>query len=91
MPLRSQKLDATGIEMTASNGKTFTMTAAQVRARFLIETGTVAQRGVKTITWLKQEIVNALGADQIDLAGLDFDFDRATGRPLKLTHRLVDL
>lgn len=76
--------DDVGIYIQASNGQTVTVTKRQMLARYAIETGSRAQRRTKTMNWLRQQIVDALGAAQISLASLITDFDENDGTPTSL-------
>ena len=79
--IRSQALTANGLTIVASNGRSITVTKEDIRARFLIETGTNAQRQTKTITWFKSQIETALGAEQVPTAAITADVNTATGSP----------
>lgn len=78
--IRSQRVDDNGLEIVASDGRVFSVTKSQVRAFYLSTSGNAASRRNQTITWLKNGIVAALGADQVDILGLDYDFSTADGR-----------
>jgi hypothetical protein len=81
--VRSQRVynDGSGmaLEIVASDGRTFTLTKAEVQTFWQSTTGNAASRRSQVITWLKNEIVTALGAEQIDILDLDYDFDTADG------------
>jgi len=68
-----------GVHLQASDGRSITLTRADVLANFASQTGTRAARKLKTMQWVKDQIVAALGAEQIDPAGIAHDFDDATG------------
>lgn len=76
--------DQVGIWMQASDGREFVVTKRMIRQQFLAETGTALQRKAKVRLWLRGEIAAALGAEQIDPAGIDGDFDEADGTPTGL-------
>lgn len=82
--IRSQRIDANGIEIVASDGRTFSVTRAQIRNFFQAQTGTRAEKRAATIDRLKDEIRDALGANQINRASLSLDFDDADGTPTAL-------
>ena len=83
--LRSQAITSTGITLVASDGRSVSISFAQVRARFLVETGTLAQRRTKTRTWIATEIQNALGAEQVSLGKVTTAFRDADGGITDLT------
>lgn len=70
-----------GIYVQASDGREFVVTKRMVRERFQIETGTVPARKLKVKLWLRQQLVAALGAEQIDPAGVEHEFDESDGTP----------
>jgi len=82
--IRSQRVDSTGIEIVASDGRVFSITPSQIRANFLSQTGSTASRRTKTLQWLKDQIVAALGAEQIDIATIVADFRSSDGVPTYL-------
>ena len=67
------------LEIVASDGRSFTLTKAAVQAFYRSTSGNAASRRAQVITWCKGGIVAALGAEQISLAELDYDFDLNTG------------
>ena len=81
--IRSQRVYTDGgpqaLEIVASDGRTFTLTKAQVQTFYQGTSGNAASRRAQTITFIKNGIVTALGAEQVSLAELDYDFDIATG------------
>jgi hypothetical protein len=77
--LRSQSIDANGLELVASDGRSFTLTRAEVMVHFQSETGGRAARLSKTIQWVKDSIEAALGAEQVPAFLIDFDFDDIQG------------
>ncbi len=81
--IRSQNTYSSGgpqaLEIIGSNGATFTVTKAEVQTFYQGTSGSAASRRAQVITWLKNNIVTALGAQQIDILDLDYDFDIATG------------
>ena len=77
--LRSQSIDANGLSLVASDGRSFTLTRAEVIAHFQTETGGRAARLAKTIQWAKDSIEAALGPEQVPAFLVDFDFDDVQG------------
>jgi hypothetical protein len=78
--IRSQKIDSTGIQITASNGKTFSVTTAKVLSNFKSQLGTTAQKKALTLSWLKSNIESALGKEEVPVSKiLNIDFDTITG------------
>lgn len=77
--LRSQSIDANGLTLVASDGRSITLTRAQVVAHFQAETGSRAARLAATIAWVKASIETALGPEQVPASSLDFDFDDVAG------------
>lgn len=73
--------DQVGIWMQASNGKTFTLTKKQLLAQVVAAVGSRAVKRATVMAAIKVAIQNALGAEQVDLAGLVLDFDDADGTP----------
>lgn len=67
--------------MQASNGKTFTLTKKQLLAQVVAAVGSRAVKRATVMAAIKVAIQNALGAEQVDLAGLVLDFDDADGTP----------
>lgn len=81
--IRSQRVFNDGgpqaLEIVASDGRVFTATKGQVQAFYQSTSGSAASRRAQVITWFKESIVAALGAEQIDTNDLDYDFDLTTG------------
>lgn len=77
--LRSQSIDANGLELVASDGRSFTLTRAEAIAHFQAETGGRAAKLAKTIQWVKDSIEAALGPEQVPAFLIDFDFDDIRG------------
>ncbi len=74
-----------GLHLTASDGRSVTLTRAQILAHFATETGTRAQKIVATRQWIRTTIRDALGAEQVDVANVTgVDFDDADGTPTQL-------
>ena len=69
----------TSVTLTASDGRTITITKAQVQAWYATTSGNVAARTAATITLAKNAIVAALGAEQIDAALIDLTLTQANG------------
>lgn len=80
--VRSQTVYTDGgpqaLEIVASDGRTFTLTKAQIQAFYQSTSGSAASRRSQVITWIKNGIVTAFGT-QVSLTDLDYDFDLATG------------
>lgn len=72
--IRAQRASKDELYIQGSDGREVTITRAQVVARFQSETGSRAQRRTKTLTWLRDQLVTALG-EQVDPALLTADFD----------------
>lgn len=77
--LRSQSIDASGISLVASDGRSFTLTRAQVLAHFQGLNGSKPSRIAATIQWVKDSIEAALGPEQVPALLVDFDFDDVQG------------
>lgn len=77
--LRSQSIDANGLSLVASDGRSFTLTRAEVIAHFQGLTGSKPSRIAATIQWVKDSIEAALGPEQVPQALIDFDFDDVAG------------
>lgn len=73
-------MDANGIYIKASDGREITLTKGQIRALTLPHLPDKAVARMKVM----QAIENALGAEQVPVGLIEFDFDEADGRPLKL-------
>lgn len=84
--LRSQSLDANGLSLVASDGRSFTLTRAEVIAHFQSETGNRAAKLAATIQWVKDGIEAALGPEQVPAFLVDFDFDDVQGLKLLAVH-----
>ena len=87
--IRSQRVydpsSSLALEIVASDGRTFTLTKAQVQAFYQGTTGNAASRRNQVIAWLKSGIVTALGAEQIDTLDLTYDFSTTTGATTNAT------
>lgn len=77
--IRLQSLDASGLVIVASDGRSVTITRADVIAHFQSETGTKAKRLLATIQWVKATLEAALGPEQVPALLTDFDADDAQG------------
>lgn len=77
--LRSQSIDANGLSMVASDGRSITLTRAQVIANFQTQTGSRAAKIAATIQWVKDSITTALGAEQVPAFLTDFSYDDVQG------------
>ena len=77
--LRSQRIDDTGLELVASDGRSITLTRAEVLAHFAAETGNANARRAATIQWVKDTIAAALGPEQVPQAMMDFTWQDVKG------------
>mgnify|MGYP001573659687 FL=1 len=78
--IRSQRLDSTGIEIVASDGRTFSATMLAIRTFFMAQTGTPPTKALKTLNWLGANIQNALGAEQVPASSLIVVVESLDGR-----------
>lgn len=83
----SQAVNSTGLTVEASNHNVWTVTTAAILARFILEIGTIVQRRLKTRAFFKQQCVDTLGPELIELELMDMDFIEATGVPTTLEFR----
>lgn len=77
--IRSQSLTSDGLTIVASDGRSITLTRADVIAHFQAEAGNKATRIEATIDWMKAQIEAALGPEQVPAVLTDFDFDDVQG------------
>lgn len=77
--IRSQSITSSGLSIVASDGRSITLTRAQVIANFQSQTGSRAAKIAATIAWVKQQIQAALGPEQVPALLTDFDFDDVQG------------
>jgi hypothetical protein len=77
--IRSQSIGINGIELVASDGRSITLTTADILAHFQSERGGKPARITATIAWVKLQIENALGPEQVPQSLIDFDFDDVAG------------
>ena len=82
--IKTQIVNANGITIATSNGKTFNITSAAILAYYAGTTGTVAARRALTIAWIQQQIETACGVDQVPQTKVTVDFDETTGIPQSL-------
>lgn len=73
-----------GLHVTASDGRTATVTRQQIVNHFQNELGTLAIRRAATRAWLKAQAAAALGAEQVPTSAVTFDFDDGDGTPTVL-------
>lgn len=83
----SQQVDATGLHVVASDGRSVDILVSDIAAAYSAQTGNVANRRLQTRTILKTTVVNAIGAEQVDPAYMDIDFDSGTFIPTTLEFR----
>lgn len=74
-----QRVDASGIYIKASDGREITLTKQQIRNM----TRKISPKAAQ-VARVKQEIEDFLGAEQVPIAVMDFDFDQSDGTPLSL-------
>lgn len=79
--------DQRGLYLMASDGREVVITRRMVRQQFLAAAGTVAARKATVRQWVRDAIGTALGAEQIDPAGVSVDFDETDGEvgPLEVS------
>lgn len=87
--IREQRVDENGIYIKASNGKEITIKSTDMMGWYNDERlnnplATKAENKSKAEDKVKQRIVEALGAEQIDINTLNFDYNPDTGKPDKL-------
>lgn len=83
--LRSQSLTPDGITLTGSDGRTVTITKAQIIALYQTTSGSASSRKTQTLALVRDSIQTALGAEQVPTAKVTgLDFDPADGAPTKL-------
>lgn len=84
--LRSCRIDASGFHAVASDGRTVTVGAGQLKARHDGETGSPVQRKAAVVGWFMGVVEASLGREQVDAAQLALDYDPTTGRPTDVQH-----
>jgi hypothetical protein len=72
--LRSAEVTNQSISLVASDGRTFSVTKAEIQAFLATQGGNAAARKAATITWVKANIQTALGAEQCPVGLTTFDF-----------------
>ena len=77
--LRSQRIDDTGLSLVGSDGRSITLTRAEVLAHFQGLGGSAASRRTATIQWAKDQIEAALGAEQVPASVMDFTWQDVKG------------
>jgi hypothetical protein len=82
--LRGQSIDANGISLVGSDGRSITLTKAQMQAFYQTTSGNAASRKAQVIAWVKDQITAALGAEQVPQSLITFDVDAASGTPTRL-------
>jgi hypothetical protein len=75
--LRSAEVTNQSISLVASDGRTFSVTKAEIQAFLATQGGNAAARKAATIAWVLANIEAALGAEQVPSALITFDFDAA--------------
>lgn len=79
MGIVSQEVTDGRLTIVMGDGRSATVTKAQIRNHFQGETGTVAERRAATIQWLKDAAIAALGAEQFNPRAWWIDFNNADG------------
>lgn len=77
--LRAADVTKDGMVLTGLPDRTFTVTRQEILTFYQAQQGNAAARKAATITWLKNNIVAALGAENVDPANLIVDFDATDG------------
>ena len=77
--IRSQSIGINGIELVASDGRSITLTTADILAHFQSEKGGKPARITATIAWVKLQIENAVGPEQVPQSLINFDWDDIQG------------
>lgn len=81
--IRSQRVYVDGgpqaLEIVASDGRSITLTKAQIQDFYQSTSGNAASRRAQVIQWIKDSIEDALGAEQVPASSLTFDFDLNSG------------
>lgn len=75
-----QHVSSERLFIRVSNGRTVEVSPARFKQEFDRLTGTRTRKRADALAWLKQHIVDTLGAEMVDAAALDLNFDDATGR-----------
>lgn len=78
--IREQRVDLNGIYIKASDGREITLTRGQIHALTNPHLPDKAVARMKVM----QAIENALGAEQVPVDLIEFDFDESDGRPIRL-------
>lgn len=79
MGIRAQEVTRDRIYIEMGDARSFEVTRQQIVAHALAETGTRAQRRQKTIAWLKQSAIAALGAEQFNPRAWFIDYSDDDG------------
>lgn len=79
--IRSQRVDASGLYIQASNGIEFNITSTEIRNFFQSQVGNPTQRATITLSWLRNNISNIIGSGLLLPTKIDrLNFDQTTGR-----------
>ena len=73
------RVDADGISITASDGRTFTLKRADVVKDYDARSGQEASRLSATVESMRSALLAALGPEQIDAASIDLAFTSRDG------------
>ena len=79
--IRSQIVNSSSIHIVASDGRSITLTKQKIRNLTRRDLPDKAA----AIAHVKREIQDALGAEQVPVSLLEFDFDESDGTPLRLS------
>ncbi len=79
MAIRSQTLTNQVLTIVAGDGRTYSVTKQQVQAFYQTTSGNAASRRNQVITWYRNGLVAALGAEQVNPAELIVDFSTVDG------------
>lgn len=77
MCIAAQRVSKDELYIELTDGRTYTITRAQVLALYQQQSGNAANRKAATILVIKNQIVAAFGAALIDVNALTIDFDQA--------------
>jgi hypothetical protein len=75
--IRSQEVTNNSLTIVASDGRTFTVTKAEIQTFAAAQGGNAAARKAATIAWVLANMQTAIGAEQIPSALVTFDYDAA--------------
>jgi hypothetical protein len=73
--VRSSIVTKDEISIVGSDGRTFSVTRAQIVAFWQAQGGSAAARKTATVNWVKTNMQTALGPEQVPVALMTFDFN----------------